>query len=174
MKVSLCALIICVFALCSITVAGENPYAGLKKCKMCHKGEKKGSIYEAWEASAHAQAYNVLGDSTAKAVYAKLGLEGNPQEDPSCLKCHVTGAGIDTSLTVKIVNEDGVSCESCHGAGGSYFKKTVMENHELSVANGMNPDPKAICISCHNSESPTFKEFNLEERWAEIKHQKPE
>lgn len=29
------------------------------------------------------------------------------------------------------------------------------------------------CRSCHNEKSPTFKEFNLAERWAKIRHQVP-
>ncbi len=157
-----------------VASAGDRAYTGLKKCKMCHKGEAKGSIYETWEASSHAQAFIVLGEDKAKEVYTKAGKEGNPQEDPDCLKCHVTGYSEADSLTVKIVKEDGVTCESCHGAGADYWKKPVMTDHELSLANGLNPDPKASCITCHNEESPTYKEFKFEDHWGKIKHGLPE
>jgi hypothetical protein len=152
---------------------GEHSYAGVKKCKMCHKGEKNGNIYETWESSAHSKAFEILGSDAAKAVYTKSGKTGNPQEDGACLKCHITGFGVDTSRTADLVKEDGIGCESCHGAGGDYFKKATMVDHDLSVASGLNPDPKTACISCHNAASPTHKEFVFEERWAKIKHARP-
>ena len=158
----------------AIGFAGDHAYTGLKKCKMCHKGEAKGNIYETWEASLHAKAFTALGEDKAKEVYTKLGKEGNPQEDPACLKCHVTGFGADSSLVTKVIYEDGITCEACHGAGGDYWKKTIMEDTEQAVANGMVADPKTGCVNCHNEESPTYQEFKFEERWEKIKHGLPE
>lgn len=153
--------------------AGDHQYAGTKKCKMCHKGEAKGMIFEKWETGPHARAYTVLGEQHAKDVYTKLGREGNPQEDPACLKCHVTGYGIDTLLTSNLAKDEGITCEACHGAGGDYWKKTVMENRDMAIENGMTADAKAVCIGCHNAESPTYKEFKFEEYWAKITHSRP-
>ncbi len=157
----------------AFTGEGEHKFAGTKKCKMCHKGAKKGEIFEKWAASSHAKAYTVLGEAAAKEVYTKLGKEGNPQEDPACLKCHATGHGLDSTLVAKVVIENGVTCESCHGAGGDYWKKKVMVDHDASVAAGMVADPKAGCVKCHNEESPTFKEFDFAKKWELIKHAKP-
>lgn len=155
-------------------IAADNPFAGLKKCQMCHKGENKGSIYETWEASPHARAFTVLGEDAATELYAKLGKEGNPQEDADCLKCHVTGYGQKAELIENIVVEEGITCESCHGAGGAYWKKTVMADHEKAVAAGLNPEPKDACVNCHNENSPTYKEFKFEERWEKVKHSLPD
>ena len=174
MKRHILLLVCCALLIGVVVQADDHAYAGLKKCKMCHKGDSKGNIYETWEVSSHAKAYATLGEEAAKEVYAKLGKTGNPQEDPECLNCHVTGYGEDASLTEKVVKEEGVMCESCHQAGGDYWKKAVMSDREQALANGLNPDPKSACVKCHNEKSPEYKEFNFEERWAKIKHSRPE
>jgi Cytochrome c554 and c-prime len=165
--------IILMLLLGTSALASDHAFAGLKKCKMCHKGEKKGNIFESWQAGPHAKAYAELASEKSKLVYAELGKEGNPQEDPECLKCHVTGAGFDITLTEKIIKNDGVSCESCHNAGADFFKMSIMKVKDDAIANGLNPDPKATCITCHNEESPTYKPFVTDERWEEIKHSRP-
>ena len=154
--------------------AGDHKYTGVNRCKMCHKGEAKGMIYEKWASEPHAGAYNALAAQNARDVYAKLGKSGDPQQDPECLKCHVTGYGLDSSLTADIVITDGVTCETCHGAGGDYWKKTVMENREESIANGMTAEPKTVCVNCHNEGSPTYKEFKFDEFWLKISHAFPD
>jgi len=162
------------FLVSSIALTGDvHKFAGMKKCKMCHKGEKKGLIYEKWTESAHAKAYTALGEDAAKEVYTRLGKTGNPQEDPECLKCHVTGYGLDSTATAKLLITEGITCETCHGAGGDYWKKTVMVDRDAAIAAGMTAAPKEQCITCHNEKSPTFKEFNFEERWAKIAHSRP-
>ena len=70
--------------------------------------------------------------------------------------------------------DEGVSCEACHGAGGDYWKKNIMEDRDASIANGMVADPGANCVSCHNEQSPTYKPFNFEEYWPKIQHGLPE
>ncbi len=152
----------------------EHEYAGLKKCKLCHRGEKNGMIFEKWESGPHAKAFETLGGEAAMEAYAKLGHEGSPQEDPACLKCHVTGYGKDSTLTEDVVMENGIACESCHGAGGDYWKKSIMEDREKSIANGMIAEPNTTCVTCHNEESPTYKEFKFEEFWEKISHSLPE
>ena len=152
---------------------GDHAYVGVKKCSMCHKGEKKGKIFETWQESKHAHAFAALGEPAALEVYKKLGKEGSPQNDPACLKCHVTGYGVDSVLTEKIIPENGVTCESCHGAGGDYWKIPIMKNREKAVASGLVDKPKEGCIKCHNEESPQYKEFKFEEFFEKIKHQRP-
>lgn len=153
--------------------ADKHAYTGATKCKICHSGEKNAMVFEKWQASPHAKAYEVLAGESAKAVYAKLGKSGDPQADPACLKCHVTGYGLDSALVAKVVATEGVTCEACHGAGGDYWKKNVMENRDLALAAGLNPDPKAACVTCHNDKSPTFKGFKFEEAWKKIEHHLP-
>jgi len=163
-------LLIALFAV--VSFAGDHAYLKINKCKMCHKGTKGNMIFEKWSEGPHAKAFATLAGEKSLEVYAKLGKTGNPQEDAECLKCHVTGFGEDAALTADLDPANGVECQACHGAGGDYWKKTVMMDHDLAVTNGLIANPKEGCVKCHNEESPTFKGFNVEERWAEIAHEK--
>ncbi|MBD3165376.1 cytochrome C554 [bacterium] len=163
-----------VLAFAYTAVAQDHTYIGVKKCSMCHKGEKKGNMYEIWEASKHAKAFETLGTDASQKVYADLGKSGDPQQDPECLKCHITGADASAEARADLSNENGITCEACHGAGSDYYKMSIMKDREASIANGMVPNPKEHCVDCHNEESPTYIPFNLEERWEQIKHQIPE
>ncbi len=173
------AYLISVFAISSVdSYAGSATYVGTKKCKMCHNSKKKGAQYKVWEKSGHANAYKTLGTAKAKELGAKAGVS-DPQNDPKCTKCHVTGYNADAaSLGKKYKKEDGVGCESCHGAGSNYIKKKVMEAITLGKKDAASvglaiPDEK-VCKSCHNSESPSFKDFNYQERLKKISHPMPE
>ena len=42
----------------------------------------------------------------------------------------------------------------------------------LIVAGLLIPD-EATCLECHNEQSPTYREFDFEKRWAEIAHPYP-
>jgi len=60
---------------------------------------------------------------------------------------------------------DGVQCESCHGPGADYRKKSIMSEREKAEARGLwsaDEDP-AVCTACHNPSSPTWdpKRFAL-------------
>lgn len=116
-------------------------YVGALKCKVCHL-----DIYKAWETTRHASAISTL--------------ESKDLEDPGCLVCHTTGLGsggygAETGLT----NLAGVQCEACHGAGSLYSRSSVMRERELSVEMGLVLVDSTTCVTCHNSESPTFKGF---------------
>ena len=150
-------------------------FIGVKKCKMCHKGEKKGKIFEKWEITKHAQAYAELASDKAKEVAKKVGLEGNPQEAAQCLMCHVTGYNASAELKTKTLTlEEGVSCEACHGAGSEYksmkIKKAIVAGTKKGSDYGLIKPEKELCIKCHNSKSPTFTEFNFEEAIKKVEH----
>ena len=94
------------------------------------------------------------------------------------MKCHVTKASLGTETVVnqkgKYADSEGVGCESCHGPGSDYKSKKVMVDPEAARAAGLvmigNADG---CTQCHNEESPTFKGFDFDKRWAEIAHPVP-
>ncbi len=157
----------------------QRTYVGARKCKTCHKKEKVGNQFKVWKESKHAEAYKTL--LTEKADSISLSMDNKKAiENEKCLKCHVTAYDVDKSLLGKKFKiEDGVQCESCHGAGGDYKKKKIMKDHDLAVANGLKEykDEAAIeeqCKTCHNEDSPTYKEFIFKERWEDIKHPIPE
>lgn len=157
--------------------AQEHGFIGASACGMCHKSEKQGSQLSIWQESKHAEAYNVLKTEKADEIAATKGFKTKAVETPECLKCHASGYNVDAKfLGSKFKVEDGVQCETCHGAGEDYKSKKVMENREEAIANGLfvpeNIDE--FCIGCHNAESPTYVEFNFETMWDKIKHPVPE
>lgn len=129
--------------------AQQPEYSGSRDgCRKCHLRE-----YRSWERTPHAKAMDVL--------------SANEQQDPNCVGCHTTGFGkpggfVSLAETPKFAS---VGCESCHGPGSIYRDKDVMENHDASVAAGLLIPDEATCVSCHNSDSPTFLgDFDFEAR----------
>lgn len=149
-------------------------YVGTKTCGMCHKKPDQGEQLKIWQESGHANAYKTLLTEKADKIAG-----GKAVENENCLKCHATGHNVDASLLGKRFSiEDGVQCETCHGAGSEYKSKKIMEDHAKSVAAGMTEYKneaaiEAQCKTCHNEESPTYKEFKFQEMWAKIKHPVP-
>ncbi len=158
----------------------------IKKCAMCHKKEDKGNQYGKWQAMKHAKAYELLATEEAKAVGAKLGID-NPQASGKCLKCHSTAYFFTEELqTEEVAVENGVSCQSCHGAGADYKKKSVMQDHDAAVAAGMvYPAKEKSCVRCHNDTGPTWDPnrytlpdgtktgFDVNQAYEKIKHERP-
>jgi hypothetical protein len=155
----------------------QRMYVGVAKCKICHKTEAQGSQFPLWEKSAHAQAYAALAGDKAKAIAKEKGIE-DPQKADACLKCHVTGYGVDAKYFGEgFLATDGVQCEACHGAGGDYGKMATMKSltkGEIKPESvGLVLPTKETCVKCHNEESPTFKEFDFDKMVAKIAHPIP-
>ncbi|MFH1011537.1 MAG: cytochrome c family protein [bacterium] len=139
-----------ILPLLSAEEAAKPTYVGNSKCKMCHKGEAKGLVWENWLETKHAKSME------------SLNAEKGETKDPKCLKCHVTGFGAATGYNADTPNEElaTVGCEACHGPGSNYKTLTIMKDREKAVAAGLIlPDEKA-CKTCHNEESPTYKGFD--------------
>lgn len=116
------------------SLAGDHAFTGPDKCKMCHKVE-----HTSWALTKHAKAWDTLKPAD--------------QADTKCMSCHST----------KLPEFKGVSCEACHGAGGDYWKMSVMKDKNLAMQNGLIVPDEKVCIKCHNKNSPTFKGFNFAE-----------
>lgn len=155
--------------------AAQNKFTGAKMCAMCHKAGKGGTAYAVWEKSEHAKAYQTLLGDEAKKIAKAKGLKVAPSEAPECLKCHVTGGGAATNVEATFKKEEGVTCEACHGAASGFKMLHSKGDLAKSKAAGLDPGQKneKFCTTCHNSESPTFKGFKLEEMWAKIEHGLP-
>jgi len=171
-----------VFLFTGVPVPAEDApapeFVGVKKCKTCHKKEEDGNQFGVWEASAHAKAYETLASDEALKIAKGKGID-NPQTASECLECHVTAFPVMGDIAnQKITLEEGVSCESCHGAGSDYYKKSVMEaiaakETEPASVGLVIPD-EATCKTCHNEKSPTFESFDYKEMYKKIAHPKPE
>lgn len=170
-------LIVCVgmfFIAGSLFAQGNANYVGAKKCAMCHRGEKKGKVFEIWEATKHASAYKTLATPAAKEVAKKANVSGDPQKSAACLVCHVTGHGKPETAFVKgFMVEDGVQCEACHGAGSNYQKMSIMKDKKQFLANGGVLPTEKECKTCHNEKSPTYKAFDWAKYYKQIEHHVP-
>ena len=154
----------------------QNRYIGVKACGMCHRTERQGKQLDIWQQSKHANAFKTLQTKLADSIAQKSGLKKPAWESPECLSCHASGYDVDTSLLEKKFDiEDGVQCETCHGAGSGYKPVSIMRDKAKSIAAGLREfkDAASIekyCITCHNEKSPTYKKFNFKRSWEKIKH----
>ena len=163
-----------------VTFAQDFNYIGVKKCATCHKPAKIGNQFGIWSEGSHAKAFEVLKSEEAKKVATKMGI-ADPATDAKCLKCHVTGfAAPAANKEATLTQEEGVSCEACHGPGSGYKSMKVMkqlvagEVEPASVGLIAGADNfKAQCVKCHNEESPTYKPFVYEESVKKIAHPMP-
>ena len=149
-----------VLGLISALTAGDFTYVGVKKCKMCHKGEKKGNVYETWLGKRHAKAF--------ESVKAK-----GQEQNPKCLKCHTTGfdkGGYKIGDT-NAANFEGVQCEACHGAGSGYKKMSLMKDKAQAMKNGLIEPTEKVCVECHDAAQCKKAEgFNYAEAVKAIDH----
>lgn len=162
----------------SQTAGAEHAYVGAKKCKACHLKE-----FKSWSETKMSNAFELLkpGVSAASKTKAKLDPAKDYTRDASCLPCHTTGYGklggfVDIATTPDLA---GVQCEMCHGPGGTYILKENMslQNKEYKKAalvkvGLVGQIGKDMCVNCHNSKSPFFKDFNFEERKSKGTHEK--
>ncbi len=147
-----------------------NPalHVGAHTCAECHDRRQMGHQYSKWLESSHSAAFAVLGTDAAAKIAAEQGLEGPPQTDLRCLKCHAAtyhdpAAG---SMTEGLVFQ-GVSCEACHGAGSQY----VPDNNAPAAkcgGPGLKKATRDTCAACH--ENAHGKPFDYEQAWQAIAH----
>lgn len=174
-KVLLFAAVLSLGMISSVFAEGEHKYIGVKKCSICHKSDAKGNQYKQWLSTKHAYAYETLQTEEAKKTAERVGVSGNPQEASECLRCHVAAHGVDESLLGSgFKKEDGVQCESCHGAGGDYMPVSIMKDRAKSIEAGLIMPTEEVCVSCHNEQSPTFSGFDFDEFYSKITHPRPE
>lgn len=155
----------------------EFTYIGVDACAPCHKTEKQGKQLEIWKNSKHANAYNTLLTPEADKIAKDLGFETPAAKTENCLKCHASGYNVEPAkLGKKFKIEEGVQCETCHGPGSGYKDMKVMKDRQLSIENGLviYEDLEKYCVTCHNSESPTYVARDMKEAWELIKHPVPQ
>lgn len=167
-------------------MAADAEYIGSTKCKKCHIAEHK-----SWEGLKHAKALEALKPGNAKEAKekAKLDPAKDYTKDAACVACHTVGFGkpggyqipADEEAAKKMKAFEGVGCENCHGAGGSYMNlhEEIMKSKrkykldEMHAAGLITPD-KAVCVTCHNEKSPTFdasKPFDFDAKKKEGVHE---
>lgn len=151
-----------VTAMPSMGVAQQTEYLGFRACTKCHDAQG-----DTWRTSAHAKAFeslkpNVKADTKRK---AKLDPAKDYTQDQDCIGCQTTGYGLPGGFAMNASPDDmklvvGVTCESCHGAGGKYRNlhgeasdrlksQGAMTERKLLVDAGQNFDMEKACVRCH-------------------------
>ncbi|MBS1516752.1 MAG: cytochrome C554 [Bacteroidetes bacterium] len=152
-------------------------YVGVNTCTgVCHNSESQGDQYIIWKESAHSKAYKTLQTIQADSIASSKGFTSPASETPECVRCHTIGKIPDESeFQASFDITQGVQCESCHGPGSGYKSGSIMRDKDKAVKNGLilHTEKRKFCITCHNSESPTYFEFNYEPMWEMIAHSKP-
>ena len=135
-------------------------YAGAEKCaSVCHNNEEMGFQYNKWKESRHSKSYLSLAYDRALRYSKNAGVKGNPQENSECLKCHITGGGLDSSFfAVTYKKEDGVTCEACHK--GEYITTAFLPKEK-------------DCLKCHNGSVHKMHKFNFSDNCTKIAHPRP-
>lgn len=156
---------------------------GSSKCGTCHELKVHGNQYKQWAESKHASAYKLLLSEKAKTYSQQKNLKP-PESNELCLKCHTTKGFLEIEYTdPAYTGNEGVGCESCHGAGSKYSPAEIMKEHELYVKNGGIEKYEEVCYGCHvkkiNKNNTEFngdvcpfqqKDFDYKSSVEKIKH----
>jgi hypothetical protein len=132
-------------------------YVGIDKCaSVCHNNKEMGFQYDIMKDGPHSKAYIILSSEAAKSYSEKALIKENPQQSAACLKCHITGAGLDSSyFTASYKKEEGVTCEACHKS--EFLTKAFL--------------PKETdCLRCHNDSVHKISRFDFVEKCTKIAH----
>ena len=171
-------LMLSIWTTAAMAEDGEHAYVGLKKCKMCHKKEASGNQFGIWSEGPHAKAFADLTSEAGLAKAAELGVE-DPATSADCLSCHATAYGVSVEMGGdKLLMENGVTCESCHGAGADYYTKKTMAGitaGEIDGAGlGLLAQTEDVCLTCHKADNPGHEgAFDFEKFVVEIAHPLP-
>jgi YVTN family beta-propeller protein len=159
--------------------AKKPVYVGARACANCHAGATTGHQYSKWMLMKHSMGYATLAKPESYEIAKISGIKEQPQKSPTCLGCHVTA--FDAEAWEKDDGfriEEGVQCETCHGAGSEYMDADVMRNHEASTKAGLKKVGEQYCLGCHIEKgshvavlkSPTV---DIKNRFKDIAHPKP-
>lgn len=107
----------------------ESTFAGSEACANCHE-----DLHTDWMTTRHAQAFS-------SPIFQRDWTELSKQT--ACLQCHTTGFDAKNGSYV----EEGVTCESCHGAFQPGHPTTQMP---------IEPDSE-LCSTCHKSTTDEWK-----------------
>ncbi len=175
--VTFIAVAVAFTALTAFTFQGSNEYIGSKSCKACHSNKKMGgTAYKTWSKGPHAKAFKTLQTAEADKIAKEAGHSTKAAETDACLSCHVTGMlEKGAKFGKKFKKEEGVGCEACHGPASKYktkHAKDVEGAAKLGLKSPTGKDAEALCVTCHNEKSPTYKKFDFAKRMKEIDHSK--
>jgi hypothetical protein len=144
-------------------------FVGAAGCKSssCHGGAgEKHNQYLAWlQKDFHTRSYAILTDARSARIADTLAISA-AQESNRCAVCHSPFQSVTPArLTPTAHPDEGVSCESCHGAAESWLRGHTRKdwNYATRVTAGMR-DLRSFyvrantCVACHqNLDSDIIK-----------------
>jgi hypothetical protein len=134
--------------------------AGGCKSSSCHGGTgEKRSQYITWSRQDfHTRAFAILLDARSARIAETVGI-GEAQSSARCTVCHSPFQSVAPMRLASTAHPDeGVSCESCHGAAGSWLRGHTRTdwNYAMRVTAGMR-DLRSLyvranaCVACHQN-----------------------
>jgi len=152
-------------------------FVGVGSCSAsnCHGSVKplKGSEvlqneYYTWlKHDKHARAYQSLVNKEGQRMANLLGI-ADASKEPLCLECHATYDRHTQSHGERYQIEDGVSCESCHGAAERWLSAHTAADatHNTNLKNGLAhiaalPERARVCLSCHQGDQDAWVSHDL-------------
>ncbi|OHE16458.1 MAG: hypothetical protein A2X96_05015 [Syntrophobacterales bacterium GWC2_56_13] len=137
----------------------QGQFVGPGKCKTCHEKQ-----YASWKKTRMANSFNMLRPGVKGQEKQMVGLNPDKDytQDETCLPCHTTGYGLVGGFVSieKTPDMAGVSCEACHGHGGTYVSSVMSLNEpkfqtsDARKAGLVYPPTENVCRVCHNARSP--------------------
>ena len=140
-------------------------FVGSQGCKSssCHGGAgPKRSQYFTWsQKDYHTKAFAVLLNSRSERIAESLGIAA-AQNSARCTVCHSPFQSVAPARLAPTARPDeGVSCESCHGAAGGWLRGHTRKDwtYNTRVGAGMR-DLRSIyvrataCAACHQNLAP--------------------
>ena len=147
--------------------APEEPFLGSASCASsgCHGGAgPKHNQNLVWAKSDfHSRAYAILATSRSTRIAEALNIESATGNE-RCTVCHLPAAGkLRFSRTARA--DEGVSCESCHGAAEPWLRSHTRPDytHLDRVKSGMRElkgqyARANVCVGCHEKIEPAILE----------------
>jgi hypothetical protein len=144
------------------TREGGPDFIGAVGCQSssCHGGAgEKRSQYITWSRQDfHTHAYAILLDARSARIAETIGI-GEAQSSARCTVCHSPFQSVpQTRLAATARPDEGVSCENCHGASGSWLRGHTRSDwtYATRVSAGMH-DLRNLyvranaCVACHQN-----------------------
>ena len=134
-------------------------YVGPESCRECHEEQAA-----SWNETRMAKTFEVLRPGVKVKEKEMVGLDPDYDytSDEECLPCHTTGYGLEGGFVSfeTTPNMAGVTCEACHGPGGTYAEALMSSTDknftttEARDAGLVYPPTTWMCFRCHNENSP--------------------
>jgi hypothetical protein len=137
-------------------------FVGAMGCRSssCHGGAgEKRDQYITWsQKDFHTHAYAILLDARSARIAEAVGI-GEPQTNSRCTVCHSPFQAVSrTRLASSARPDEGVSCETCHGAAEPWLRGHTRKDwtYAMRVTAGMH-DLRSLyvrangCVACHQN-----------------------